>query len=350
VFIGRALRSGDPAFTGIALAMVAGLLSASKHTKLRARELSRRAVEIARGHGQHAIASATLSFVAYGHLIEGRPSQTHVFGREAEQRASVQGSGPAYPAWAARAAQAYALLWMGRLGEADALFERNARFASESGDELAAVGGDCALRHLARDDVAAAWSLMERKARLLDALGARGALRELYDRERVFCLLYEGRGQDAVASFVTRGSVVALFDPGMPLALAVLQADPGVQHRRTKRILARTQARLRAHGDAAPSQAMELQLAASTLRDDGNLPGCIAALQQSEQRYLEGEMTLHALMMRHRAAELTGDGDAALATAAEIRALGVRDVPRWLDMLAPALTPDARATVGRLQS
>jgi eukaryotic-like serine/threonine-protein kinase len=342
VFISRALRSGDDAFAGVALAMLSALLSGSKHTRERARAYGRRAVELARSHTHEAIASAALSCVAYASLLDGRPGATLALGLEAERFAQARGHGPAYPAWAARAAQAYGLLWMGRLGECARVFAENARFARDNGNPLAEIGGDCALRHLATGDLASAHALMDRKARVLDALGASGMLRELADRERIFCLLYEGRGAEAADRFVDRAQLLAIFDPGMPLACAALQADPHGALPRTRKVLARTLARLRAQGDFASAEAMAAQLMAARCLFDDQVQGALIYLERAAQRYAAAEMALHALLVRRRIAELRDDAADVLATEQAVRELGIAEPRAWANMLSPGLTRRAQ--------
>jgi tetratricopeptide (TPR) repeat protein len=351
VFSARGLRSAEPGRRALALGMLAALFGGTRAGRARARALSDQAVALAHTAGSYPVlASTALSFVAYTRLQSGSLLDALQLGQEAEHLLDAEGQAHAASAWAARAAQAHALFAMGRLGDAAQIFERSARIALQSGDDLALLGGDSVMRKLVVDDLDGAHALLDRKERLLARMPSRGVLQELTKSERMLCALYEGQGEVALGHADRRTVLHALLDPGTLPACAALQVDPAGKQLRTRRLVRRAVRRLRAQGELAASQATAWQLTAALRLFDHDLRGACDALAAAHEQYQKSDMAMHAALMRLRLsglqralgtatpqAEQTASDDALRL----LREQGATRPEAWVQMLAPGLAAPA---------
>ncbi len=340
-FAWRALNGGNTAEAAVALGMLAALFSTLRPTRELSQRLARDACALARTHKVANLASAALTFAAFARFANGDAREALVLGSEAEQILLPTHRAHNYELWNARSVQSLALVLMGRVGEAAALFEINARQAREVGDQLALVGGDSPLRHLVADDVPRAQMLLDQKLATLEGAGSRGALHQLVAAERMMCALYEGRGGEVLDEMQhhSRGLPLTVHDPSVLLACCALQAAPS-ERTKVLRIVNQTLRRLRRAVPSPANDGMTSQLEAALRVMHDDIPEARELLIRAAKHYDRADMALHAALMRYRCGQLQRDpaGERAAREAERfMRAQGIVRPEAWARMFAAGL-------------
>ena len=340
-FAARAVQSGEAPATTVALAMLSSMLANVRSVRPLALRLAANACERARALDKSTPhAAVALTFAAYTHVVSGQPREALALGIDAEQRLGPVPRTHSYQFWNARTVQSIALVLLGRMREARAMYEATGRLARELGDDLAVLGGDSPLRYLVSDDVAGAKALVARKQAMLGGVPSSGALHHVVAIDRLMCALYEGVGADVL--WPTNGArepYLFFFDATALHACCALQGL-AVKHPKATDAPRLVRRALRKLGQLTPTDAVlgmssQLRAAQCFIRRDED--GARAQLALAIDHYTRAEMSLHASLMRCRAAELQGDVAAVATEQAALRALGVENPSAWAHMLAPGL-------------
>ena len=341
VFASRALRGGDGRAHAVALAMLSSVLSSMRRTRGLALELAARASAQARElDGDTPHAAVALTFAAYTRIACGELNAALALGLEAEKLLGPLPRAHSYQFWNARTVQSIALVLLGRMSEARQSYEGTARLARELGDDLAMLGGDSPLRYLVQDDVAGAKALMARKEALLARVPTTGALHRLIAIERLMCALYDHTGADVLwPEHGARQPRLIFFDASVLHACCALQGV-AIGHPRASEAPRYVKRALRQLGRLGPTEAVlgmsaQLRAAEQLMRGDESLAR--RELERAITAYARAEMSLHAALMRYRAAQLDGSPVALTQSEDELRALGLASPEAWATMLAPGL-------------
>jgi hypothetical protein len=340
-FAARAVRSGEAPATTVALAMLSSMLANVRSARPLALRLADNACERARALDQSTPhAAVALTFAAYTHVVSGQPREALALGIDAERLLGPVPRTHSYQFWNARTVQSIALVLLGRMREAGAMYEATGRLARELGDDLAVLGGDSPLRYLVVDDVASAKALVARKQAMLGGVPSSGALHHVVAIDRLMCALYEGVGADVLwPTSGAREPRLFFFDATVLHACCALQGLV-VKHPKATEAPRLVRRALRKLGQLAPTHAvlgMSAQLHAAQCFMGRDEAGARAQLALAIDHYTRAEMSLHASLMRCRAAELQGDTTAVATELAALRALGVENPAAWAHMLAPGL-------------
>jgi hypothetical protein len=345
VFAGRALAFGERSRVAVALAMLASLMSASRFTRRFGQRLASRAEAVIRGGTAPELGAAALGFVGFARLLDGRLEAARGLGAEGVSTLREQRRAHAYQLWAAQSVESFALMLMGRVGDAARLSSEIGREARQLGDEMAAVGGESVMGRLVHDDVEGAERLLRDKARVLERAGRGGALHQIVTVERICHALYRGRGHEMLE--LAPGGVAAALTPFdlralmAGCALQTLRGEhcEGAVRARLLRIVRRARASL-SRGGARISRGMVAQLDAALCLARGDRDGAVRWLARAADHYGEMDMELHRQLMHWRRGHLldNDEGRTLVQTAeAFMRAQSVARPEGWARLLAPGL-------------
>jgi hypothetical protein len=335
------LQRGDVAQVGLALGMSAMMFAGVRVTRRFGCRLVEEACTLARGHDMMHLRSATLCFAASARVLEGRLQEGLALATEAEACLEDGGRAYIYGTWTARALQSHALIELGAVGRAAALFEQNARLARDVGDDMAILGGDSALRYLVDDDVAGAHTLIERKQQALTGTEPIGVLHDMVHIEKMMCALYEGRaGEQAWRTSVLGSGNPTFFDAHALVACCALQALDA-DEREKERAVRDTIRRLRGEARSDPRSAgMITQLRAALAFMRGDILTTLAELARARAYYVQAGFALHAAIARWHIGRLRGDHAVAQEAEQFLRAQGIANPKAWARMLASGFGAD----------
>jgi hypothetical protein len=339
LFVWRALRVSDPEYRAVAFGFLSSLLPGVRLGDRRADAWATEAALLARSHQIPHLRSVALSLAANTHLINGRLRSTLELASESEEALGEASRAHFIQSWTARFLQAHALVQLGRVREAAARFDQNARLGRELGDEFAIVGGASVLAPLSVDDVAGAEALLARKRAVVAAVGDRGVLRDSVVLESMLLALYQGTGAAQARAVGSAHGAMRFFDASALLACCALQGPPDAHCRRIVRSALRG---LSADHGQPGRRGTAAQLRAALARMDGDVHGARQHLLVAAAHYDTAEMALHAALVRLREAELRGDEGGARAAEEQLtllRAQGLARPRAWADMIAPGLSP-----------
>jgi tetratricopeptide (TPR) repeat protein len=349
-FAARALKSNEAPSTAVALGMLSSMLSSMRSTRALSLRLADSACERARTLDPSTPhAAVALTFAAYTRLVSGELRAALALGVQAEALLGPVPHAHSYQFWNARTVQSMALVLLGRMREARALYEATGRLARELGDDLAVLGGESPLRYLVVDDAASANALVARKQAMLGDVPSSGALHRVVAIDRLMCALYEGTGADLIwPANGARQPRLVFFDATVLHACCALQGV-AAKHARAGEARKLVRRALRKLGKLAPTpgvSGMAAQLRAALCLMQRNEAGAREQLERAIACYTRAEMALHAALMRCRAADLTGDSDAVANEHATLRAMGLENPNAWAHMLAPGLVGTDYGTSG----
>jgi tetratricopeptide (TPR) repeat protein len=341
VFVLRGLRASSGADVASALALLSALMASWPPTRMFAQRLATRALELLQMQPEISAdgAAAVLGLVGFARVLDYRVAEALALGELGSDRLRGISRAYAFQAWGARSVQCFALMAMGRVGEAAKLYAATENDARELGDELAAVGGSSVLRYLVEDDVERAEQLIAQKLAFLARVPSAGVLHPMVGVERVTFALYTGHGGD-VLDLVRSLSMAGLMQL-QPLALGAACALQAIDQRGLEPELVRAVKRARARvpkGSDHATSGLRAHLDASVLGLAGDRAGTIAALERAVSHYDSAGMALHAAGVRLRCGELRRDakGHELIAQAERfMRAQGIVNVSAWSGFLAP---------------
>jgi hypothetical protein len=338
-FVTRGLRQRVPSDVALALGMLSMLMATWKPTRGYGQRLATRALELLPADAPPDIAASVIGCVGFARVLDYRLEEARELGALGSARLHGVSRAHLFQAWGARSVQCFALMTMGRLGEAAKLFAATESEARELGDELAVVGGSSVLRYLVEDDVAGAERLLAYKLEFLARVPSTGMLQQMVGVERATLALYSGRGEDALP--LLPGLDAGGFAQLQPLALSAGCALQAIDQRgldpELVRVVRRARRRIPRDGHG-PNLGLRAHLAGTLALLDGDLPRARAELERAREHYTRSGMELHAAAMRLRSGQLLGGSQGAEQIAgaeAFMRAQGLVNVPAWTAFLAP---------------